>query len=271
MNLASEEGATRRSASSLAFEDRGEGPAVVLVHGHPFDRSMWAPQQEPLGRSFRVIAPDLRGYGQSPATSGTVTMRQLASDVEALLDDLGVESAAVVGLSMGGLVAMELAIASPDRWWALGLVATTAEPVTEAERRERLAMAEALEREGMQPLADAMGERLFGPGCAQDVVDGIVKMMRANNPQGAAAALRGRAERPDYRLGLAALEIPAFVCAGTHDAWSTEAVTQALIDCLNAPTSLLLPKIGHLPNLESPDVFNRELLRFLQAAAPARA
>ena len=135
MNLASEEGATRRSASSLAFEDRGEGPAVVLVHGHPFDRSMWAPQQEPLGRSFRVIAPDLRGYGQSPATSGTVTMRQLASDVEALLDDLGVESAAVVGLSMGGLVAMELAIASPDRWWALGLVATTAEPVTKAERQ----------------------------------------------------------------------------------------------------------------------------------------
>ena len=167
----------------LAFEERGDGPAVVLVHGHPFDRSMWAPQQEPLGRGFRVVTPDLRGYGQSPATGGpalssTVTMRQLAGDVEALLDELGVESAAVVGLSMGGLVAMELTIANPRRWWALGLVATTAEPVSEPERRERLAMAETLEHEGMGPLADSMGARLFGPGCPQDVVDRIVVVAR---------------------------------------------------------------------------------------------
>jgi len=258
------------SASSLAYEDRGGGPAVVLVHGHPFDRSMWEPQHEPLGRSFRVITPDLRGYGQSPATPGTVTMRQLASDVEALLDELGIDSAAVVGLSMGGLVAMELAIANPGRWWALGLVATTAEPVTEMERCERLAMAETLETNGMEPIADSMSKRLFGPRCPQDVVERVVRMMRANNPQGAAAALRGRADRPDYRPGLLALEIPAFVCAGTHDTWSTRAVTQGLINSLNAPRSLLLPEIGHLPNLESADVFNRELLRFLQAADAAR-
>ena len=150
---------------------------------------MWEPQHEPLGRSFRVITPDLRGYGQSPATPGTVTMRQLASDVEALLDELGIDSAAVVGLSMGGLVAMELAIANPGRWWALGLVATTAEPVTEMERCERLAMAETLETNGMEPIADSMSKRLFGPRCPQDVVERVVRMMRANNPQGAAAAL----------------------------------------------------------------------------------
>jgi len=258
------------SAASLAFEDRGEGPAVVLVHGHPFDRSMWEPQQEPLGRRFRVITPDLRGYGQSRATIGTVTMRQLAGDVEALLDDLDIDSAAVVGLSMGGLVAMELAIANPGRWWALGLVATTAEPVTNAERRERLAMAETLETDGLEPLVDSMSKRLFGPECTEDVIDRVVQMMRRSNPHGAAAALRGRAQRPDYRPGLAALDIPTFVCAGTADTWSTEAVTQALIDCLGAPRSLLLPELGHLPNLESPDVFNRELLRFLEEADEAR-
>jgi len=259
------------SACSLAFEDRGEGPAVVLVHGHPFDRSLWEPQQAPLARRFRVISPDLRGYGQSPATTGTVTMRELAADVEALLDGLEIESAAVVGLSMGGLVAMELAIANPRRWWALGLVATTAEPVTETERHERLAMAEALETDGMEPLVDSMSKGLFGPETAQDVVDRVVRMMRANNPQGAAAALRGRARRPDYRPGLAALDLPAFVCAGTHDTWSTQTITRALIDCLDAPRSLILPGVGHLPNLESPDLFNRELLRFLLAADEARA
>lgn len=261
----------RLLAHALAFDDRGEGSTVVLVHGHPFDRSMWEPQREALSRRFRVITPDLRGYGQSPATRGTVPMAQLASDVDALLDGLGVESAAVVGLNMGGLVAMELAISNPRRRWALGLVATTAEPVTEAERRERLAMADTLESEGMEPLADSMSERLFGPACQPGVVDQVGQMMRSNNPEGAAAALRGRAERPDYRPRLAALAIPTFVCSGTHDVWSTEVVTQALVECLDAPYVLLLPEVGHLPNLESPDVFNRELLRFLQAADKARA
>jgi pimeloyl-ACP methyl ester carboxylesterase len=112
----------------LAYDEAGAGPAVVLIHGHPFNRSMWAPQVAALSDGYRVIAPDLRGYGDSPVTPGTVPMSQLAADVAALLDRLGAARAAVVGLSMGGLVAMELAIADPARWWALGLVATTAQP-----------------------------------------------------------------------------------------------------------------------------------------------
>jgi pimeloyl-ACP methyl ester carboxylesterase len=256
--------------STLAFDDRGEGETVVLVHGHPFDRSLWDPQQEPLARRFRVVTPDLRGYGESPATPGTVTMGELAADVVALLDELRIESAAVVGLSMGGLVAMELALAEPRRWWALGLVATTAAPVTEAERRERLLTAELLETSGLEPVVETMRERLFGPSCPPDVIDRVVRMMRSSNPQGAAAALRGRAERPDYRPGLAGLDIPAFVCTGTYDTWSTEAVTRELVASLRAPRTLLLPDVGHLPNLERPEEFNRELLPFLESAAAAR-
>lgn len=237
---------------------------MLLVHGHPFDRSMWEPQLELLGRRFRVVTPDLRGYGESAARPGKVTMRELAEDVEALLDELGIGTAAVVGLSMGGLVAMELALAEPQRWWALGLVATTAQPVTDEERRERLAAAETLETVGLEPVVETMRERLFGPACPPEVIDRVVAMMRASNPDGAAAALRGRAERPDYRPGLQALELPTFVCTGTHDSWSTEAVTRELVDCLRSPQTVLLEKVGHLPNLERPDEFNRELLRFLE-------
>jgi len=242
----------------------------VLVHGHPFDRSMWEPQQEHLAHRFRVVVPDLRGYGESAATPGTVTMRELAADVEALLDELGIDSAAVVGLSMGGLVAMELALGDPGRWWALGLVATTAQPVTEAERRERLATAETLETAGLEPVIEAMSRRLFGPGCPPEVIDRVLAMMRSANPEGAAAALRGRAKRPDYRAGLAELELPAFVCTGTHDSFSTEAVTRELVGCLRHPRTLLLQDVGHLPNLERPDAFNRELLSFLDEAEENR-
>jgi len=256
--------------STLRFDELGAGAAVVLIHGHPFERSMWAPQLEPLSRRFRVIAPDLRGYGESPVTPGTVTMDELAGDVAALLDSLEIETAAVVGLSMGGLVAMELALARPQRWWALGLIATTAAPLTAGERDDRRAMAARLEAEGMEAAVEVMGPRLFGPTPPTGAVAQIESMMRRTNPAGAAAALRGRAERPDYRPGLGRLGMPVLVCTGSEDAYSTAEITSELVASLRAPRVAVLSGAGHLPNLERPAEFNRELLGFLAALAPSR-
>jgi 3-oxoadipate enol-lactonase len=250
----------------LAHDDGGSGPVVVLIHGHPFDRSIWRGQTAALGERFRVIVPDLRGYGHSPATSGTVTMAELATDVWGLVDDLGIATAAPVGLSMGGLVAVEMALAQPARVWALGLVASTLEPVGDDERRTRRALADRIEAVGMEPLVESLGPRLFGPQVAADAVAGVVRMMRAANPVGAAAALRGRAQRPDYREALHDLEVPAFVCTGSRDVFSTAAVTSQLVHCLHAPTVVSLPEIGHLPNLEAPERFNEALTSFLAAA-----
>jgi 3-oxoadipate enol-lactonase len=250
----------------LAYDDVGAGPAVVLIHGHPFNRSMWAPQLAALRPAYRVIAPDLRGFGDSAVTPGTVTMRELAGDVERLLDRIGVGPAAIVGLSMGGLVVMELAAAHPDRWWALGLVATTAQPVTGAEQADRRARADLAERAGMPPIAQGMNERLYGPAPDPGLVARITAMMLATSPAGAAAAFRGRALRPDYRPALRDLDVDAFVCVGDQDTWSDAAVTQELAGSLRRPRLLVLPGIGHLPNLESPERFNAELARFLDDA-----
>ena len=252
----------------LAYDDIGAGPAVVLIHGHPFNRSMWAPQLAALRPAYRVIAPDLRGFGDSPVTAGTVTMRELAGDVERLLDRIGVGPAAVVGLSMGGLVVMELAAADPGRWWALGLVATTAQPVTAAEQADRRARADLAERAGMAPIAQGMNERLYGPAPDPGVVAGITAMMLATSPQGAAAAFRGRALRPDYRPLLQEIDVPAFVCVGDQDTWSDATVTQELVASLRRPQLLVLPGVGHLPNLERPAEFNADLARFLDGARP---
>jgi pimeloyl-ACP methyl ester carboxylesterase len=254
-------------AVELAYDEAGTGPVVVLIHGHPFNRSMWAPQLAALAGGYRVIAPDLRGYGSSPVTPGTVPMSQLAADVTRLLDRLGVTRAAPVGLSMGGLVAMELAVADPARWWALGLVATTAQPVTEAEQADRRAAADRAERNGVRSMAQDMAARLFGPGVDQAVSSQVMAMMLATDPRGAAAALRGRAERPDYRPLLAELTGPAFVCTGDHDLYSTVAITDELTGCLRRPHRVTLAGVGHLPNLELPDRFNAELLAFLGPAA----
>ena len=248
----------------LVFDDHGEGLPVVLLHGHPFNRSLWHLQQRSLvDAGFRVVTPDLRGYGDSHATPGTVTMGELAADVAALLDKLDLEQPAVIGLSMGGLVAMELAINRPTIG-ALGLVATTAEPVTANEYHRRQVLAEAAEKEGMGPIVEEMRTGLFAPSCPPEVIEFVTTMMEANNPLGAAAALRGRSIRPDYRPGLANVEMPTFVCTGSADPWSTRTVTDEIIACLSNPYVVVMAGIGHLPNLEAPGDFNRQLIEFLR-------
>lgn len=249
----------------------GHGACVVLIHGHPFDRSLWRPQLAALRQEFRVLAPDLRGFGESPVTPGQVTMREYAADIEGLLDDLGISRAAIVGLSMGGLVTMELATSRPERYWAIGLVATTAEPPAPDERVVRLERADAVERDGMGVLVDYMHTGLYGPACPPGVRERVDAMMAAAPPAGAAAALRGRAGRPDYRPLLARLDIPAFVCAGTADPWSDRAVTAEIIACLRRPEPFAIEGAGHLPNLEAEDAFNEALLRFLRGHAPRPA
>jgi 3-oxoadipate enol-lactonase len=173
-----------------------------------------------------------------------------------------------VGLSMGGLVVMELAAAHPGRWWALGLVATTAQPVTGAEQADRRARADLAEHAGLPPIAQGMNERLYGRDPDPGVVASITAMMLATSPQGAAAAFRGRALRPDYRPLLQEIDVPAFVCVGDEDTWSDAAVTEELVASLRRPELLVLPGVGHLPNLERPERFNAELARFLDRARP---
>ena len=249
--------------------DAGSGDCVVLIHGHPFDRTLWDPQGPALRDSFRVLVPDLRGFGRSPVTPGRVTMRELAADIEELLDGLGIARAALVGLSMGGLVTMELAIARPERYWAIALVATTAEPPSPDERGVRYARAEAIERDGIGVLVDYMHAGLYGPACPPAVRARVDAMMAAAPPAGAAAALRGRAERPDYRPLLARLDVPALVLAGTADPWSTKAVTDEIAASLRRPELVVIDGVGHLPNLEAETEFNDTLLAFLRAHAPA--
>ena len=252
----------------LAHDDVGDGPVVVLIHGHPFNRNMWAPQLAALRDRFRVIAPDLRGYGDSPVTPGTVPMAQLAADVAHLLNRKGIATAALAGLSMGGLVVMELAAAQPERWWAYGFIATTAHRLTEDERAARLDSAQTMEGQGMRPVAEQMADRLFGPGPSEKLTQEIMAMMLATNPAGAAAAVRGRAERPDYQPVLKAITAPALVCAGDHDSYSTAEITGELAGCLPGSEVVVMEGVGHLPNLERPDAFNEHLLHFLSRALP---
>jgi 3-oxoadipate enol-lactonase len=249
----------------LAHDERGRGDVVMFIHGHPFDRRMWAPQLDALEDDFRVLAPDLPGYGASPPRATTLTMRDLAAATIELLDQLEIARATVVGLSMGGLVAMELGLGWPDRVDGLVLAATTAAPVTAAEAEHRRRLADRVEAEGPLTLVAEMADRLLGPVGRMDpeLIRIVLEMMISTPPAGAAAALRGRAERPDYATLLAGLTVPALVAAGRHDAYAADGVTDQLVAALPDPEVVHFERSGHLPNLEEPEAFTAVVRAFV--------
>lgn len=258
---------------TVGFDDLGEGPdTLLLVHGHPFDRSMWAPQLHAAREAgWRVVAPDLRGYGASEVVPGKTPLDVFAFDLAALLDQLGVGAVAIGGLSMGGQIVMEFARQYPRRVRGLILAATFPQPETPEGRRNRNAMADRLLREGMRGYADEVLPRMLAPRSIEALpatAAHVSSMMRATSPAGAAAALRGRAERPDYEATLAGIEAPALVVVGSEDAFTTRADAERMHSLLRASELVWLEGVGHMPNLERPAAFNAALVRFLGRLAP---
>jgi pimeloyl-ACP methyl ester carboxylesterase len=168
---------------------------------------------------------------------------------------------------MGGQIVMELARAYPERLRAVVLAATTPDPETIEGRRRRYEMADRLVREGMRPYAHEVLPRMLSarsiehlPHVARDVLS----MMCATPAAGAAAALRGRAERPDYRPVLSALDMPALIVVGDEDAFTTREDAERMQALIAQSELAWLNGVGHLPNLEDAEAFNAALARFLQ-------
>ena len=252
----------------LWFDDAGCGSrTLLLVHGHPFDRSMWRPQVEWAAQlGWRVIAPDLRGYGASGPAGEKTTLDIFARDLLALLDHLEVERAVIAGLSMGGQIAMEFCRSHPERVQGLILAATFPQAETDSGKRQRYASAERLLTEGMGSYAEELLPRMLAPRSIEafpEVADHVSNMMHSAPPSGAAAALRGRAERPDYREVLQRFEGPSLIVVGDEDTYTTLGDASGMHALLRHSRLLCMRGVGHLPNLERPAVFNAALDEFL--------
>ncbi|MGW1814010.1 alpha/beta fold hydrolase [Streptomyces sp. NPDC002125] len=253
----------------IGYDDLGPsaGLPVLLIHGHPFDRTLWAPQAEALtGAGHRVVTPDLRGYGRSGVTPGKVFLSDFADDLAALLDHLGIEKAVVGGVSMGGQIAMEFQRLYPGRVRALVLSDTSAPAETDEGKEFRNRLADRLLDEGMGGYADEVIGRMlaaYNVDAMPDVAARVLGMMRATDPRGAAAALRGRAERPDYRDTLAGVQVPVWVVVGADDAYTPVADAETIRGLVPGAVLTVIEGAGHLPGAEQPQRFNAALLDFL--------
>lgn len=240
---------------------------LVLIHGHPFDHTMWAPQIAAFSPERRVIAPDLRGYGRSPVVPGISPLSVFAQDIAELLDELGVERFVLGGLSMGGQIVMECYRRFPDRIAGLVLADTFPEAETPEGVRSREAMAERLLREGMRGYADEVLHKMVAPYADPEVAAQVHRMMTTTSPEGAAAALRGRAARPDYRGVLRRVTVPALVVVGEDDEFTPVADARAMHAALPDSTLRVITGAAHMPNLERAEEFNAALGEFLRRVA----
>ena len=223
----------------LRVVERGSGMPVLFIHGFPLDHSMWDASIARLSERYRVIAPDVRGFGASQVTSGTVTVEQMADDTAALLTALDVREPAVVcGLSMGGYVAFQFWRKCRARLRALVLCDTRSVADTPQAAAARLELVERLLAEGPEPVVQSMLPRLFAPTTVEkhpELVDRQRHKILAAAREGLAAALRGMAIRPDVSGELPRIDVPTLVVVGEYDAISTVDEMRGMAGAIPAP------------------------------------
>ena len=252
---------------SLAVETRGEGPAILLVHGYPFDRTIWRAQLDGLD-GYRCIAPDLRGMGESDAPDLGYGMGIYAEDLAALLDTLGVEDAVLCGLSMGGYVLFEFVRRWRHRARALILMDTRSEADGTEARRARDAAAATARESGATAIADAMLPKVLAPATiegAPQIADRIRSIMASTPVPGIVGALAAMRDRLDSTPLLPTLAgLPTLVIVGEEDTLTPPDGARRMAGAIPGARLVAIPGAGHVPPVERPSETTAAILDFLR-------
>jgi pimeloyl-ACP methyl ester carboxylesterase len=253
----------------LSYTDEGHGTPLVFIHGFPLSRETWSEQVEAFKTSHRVIAPDLRGLGQSEAQPGTNTMDRFADDVHTLLGALDTGPVVLIGHSMGGYVALAFARRHPESLRGLVLVGTKAGADTTEGAAGRRATAEKVKLEGIDGVVNAMAPKMLAASNQDAAMAAKVRdFMEPSKPEGVIAALLGMAERPDSTPSLGRIRVPTLVITGADDTVIPPAESDTLAKGIAGAQLKVIPKAGHLVAFERPAEFNNALGEWLRAAAP---
>jgi pimeloyl-ACP methyl ester carboxylesterase len=252
----------------VEYEDAGRGRPVVLLHAFPLAGAMWRPQTEALQRDCRVVVPDLRGFGGTGPFTGTPSVDQMADDVVALLDELGIRVPIVLGgLSMGGYVALAFLRKHPARLGGLILADTRAEADSteaKANRDRMIAVAEFGTARGVidQLLPKLLGSETLARRPA--VVEEVVRIASAQPTAGIIGALQAMRDRPDSTPWLASIRVPTLVLVGSEDPVTPPATAEAMAGVIPNARLAMIQGAGHLSNLEQPEAFTAAVRAFLQ-------
>jgi len=244
----------------IAYTDEGEGPPLLFVHGFPLNRATWSKQVAFFKAKHRVIAPDLRGLGESASSTGPVSMDRFAGDLYTLLQRLATGPVVLIGHSMGGYVALAFAKTYPDALRGLVLVGTKAGRDTPEAAATRRVTAGKVKAEGVSVVVDAMAPKMLSPGNKDAATAASVHgFMAPSRPEGVIGALLGMADRPDAAAWLEQIRIPTLVITGEDDTIIPPGESAALVRSIPGAEFKAIPKAGHLVAFEQADAFNAAL------------
>jgi pimeloyl-ACP methyl ester carboxylesterase len=261
-----------------AFIDEGEGQTILFVHGFPLSRAIWQPQIEALAKNFRVIAPDLRGHGESSAPAGLYTMEVFAEDLRALIEERKCRDlpfsknhnrkggVVLAGHSMGGYISFAFYRKFPQYVRALILFCTRAGADSAEGKIGRENLAQRAEREGAYAVAEQMLPKMLAPTAVSshpDLVEHVRKIMLATPVNGLTGSLRGMAARSSALDLLPKINVPTLVIAGENDLIIPTQEAESLAKSIPHAQLAMIPNAGHLASLENPSAVIASMKEFL--------
>jgi 3-oxoadipate enol-lactonase len=257
---------------TIAYLDSAPGDtaahALALIHAFPLGAAMWEGQVKALPPGWRLLAPDLRGYGGStiPDPDDSASIDDYAIDVVDLLRELDIGSAVIGGLSMGGYVVFAVVRREPALARALILADTRTSADTTEGRANRRNMLALLDREGPSGVARDMMPKLLGKTSleARDEVEALVRrLIKQQSPAAIRGSIVRMMERPDSSNVLQKLTIPTLIIVGEEDVLTPPEDARKMYEmCANAELTVIT-RAGHLASLEQPDAFNDAVRAFL--------
>ena len=260
--------ATLNTGITTFYHEQGTpgGMPLVLIHGFPFSHEMWKPQLDVLPKSFRTIAYDVRGHGQSDVGDGQYTIELFVDDLIALLDHLGIEQAVLCGLSMGGYIALRAAERNAERIRALILADTRSEGDGNEAKVKRTGTVRAVKSGGVPAFAENFVKAVFAPATFESnpgAVESIKRMITSNAPLGIAGTAIALAARTDTTAALASIQAPTLILVGALDALTPPSASEAMHSHIRGSKLAVLKNAAHMSNLENTSEFNSQLLSFL--------
>ncbi len=249
-------------AVKLFYKEFGKGKPIIFIHGYPLDHTIWLPLIPELQKHARLILPDLRGHGQSPAPVGVYSMELLAADILTLMDEMGLEKAVIAGHSVGGYIALHFARDYPERLAGLVLVASHCFSDPPEQKQNRLDTAEKVERTGK---TDFIGESML-PNLTPDkaLQEKLRLIIEKAKPAGVAGILCGMAQRSDTCDVLSNLDVPAVIIAGELDKHLPMEKAHLMAEMMKKPWLEIIPGAGHMPMMEAPQKVSHILLSLLR-------
>ncbi len=252
----------------MTYSEAGAGTPILFVHGYPLSSKLWEPQLLDLQSDARVIAPDLRGHGQSAHPPGPFSMEQMADDCAALLNHLKIQEKVILcGLSMGGYVNFAFYRKFHDQIAGMILTATRAAADTDLAKKNRETAIQSVKNEGIDSVLDAMLSKLLSP---QNYRSNEALSSQVN------AIMRGAVTKDTIVSDQLALmnrtnslplldqiNVPVLIIHGSDDQIVPVQEAQMMHSSIPASQLVILPQAGHLPNLEQPDHFNSAVRKFI--------